>query len=124
MKSSIVMAGVSAVVALSISACGASHGSQAKSAVSSLAANPTVSADVNKAMSNIVEPCVKANQPHAMKIISCIGAKVPKAKRATLLTCLGNGWEGELAKSAYHAKTAYQVWKKDDIQPCVAQVVS
>lgn len=107
---------------LALTAC-AGHSGAATSAASSLAANPTVSADVNKVMTNFVNPCVQKYEPHVTKIVSCVEDAVPPAQRTQFAKCLADGYSGELAKSAYHTKTAFQVWKKTDIQACVNLVV-
>jgi hypothetical protein len=122
------LAALACLAALALAGCKASDGPGAKAAASSLAANPTASADIAR-IKQIFQPCFDITAAHPVtRAVSCAKDKVPavqdrKTRRkilGTLASCLlqaynaagswtafktGDGWPG-CAQAAYNTAVA------------------
>jgi hypothetical protein len=104
-----------AAAALAISGCN-SHSTaphHPAAAASSLAANPTVSADARQA-EQLIAPCLTPGATYAAAK-TCIGTKVPAGKRHALLGCLASAY----AKDSGWTTAGWTAWKTQGAQPCV-----
>lgn len=100
-----------AVLVASLAACG--HGgshSSADARVSSIAANPTFSADAHAA-ATLLDTCAKAH-PTISGTKACVGNAVPKATRATVAKCLGTVYLADVEHATAHGAKARarQAW--------------
>lgn len=101
---------VAAVAALAACSSGGSH-SHAAAAASSIAANPTFSADAHAA-AGILKGCAKAH-PTIDGTKACVGAAVPKAQRAATVKCLATVYAADLEHTTVHGVKARagQAWQ-------------
>ena len=108
-------------------ACGsgskAGNASSARAVASSIAANPTVQADVQAAQALLAD-CARQHPGSLSGIRDCLLAQVPKGKQAALKACLVTAAANDL-KADHHLKAAIRDFEASSTngrgaQPCIA----
>jgi hypothetical protein len=122
------LAAAALATAALLAACGSSPGGNGSSgsvhaAASSLAANPTVQADVQAAQ-GLLADCVKQHPGSLSGIKACVLSQVPADKQAALKACLVTAAAND-AKADHHIKAALKDFETSSVsgrgaQPCIA----